>query len=467
MFLLRHLTSACVFLASKCLPDSFVLVALLSFVVFVLVYCLTGQDASSVISSWGNGAWTLLGFSMQMALILVLGQALASSKLVQKLLKYLASLPKGYYTALWLVTFLSLIANWINWGFGLVISAVFAKEIAKNVKGVDYRLLIASAYSGFVIWHGGLSGSIPLSVATQNESLSKISAGVIEKAIPISQTIFSSYNLIIIGIILVGLPFLMAMIHPKKEEIVEIDSKLLKDEYKEIELIDHQKDEYKEIELIDHQQDKTIAHFLENSALLSYLLVFLGFGYLGIYFFKGGGISLNIVNTIFLFLGILLHKTPLTYVKAINHSARSVAGILLQFPFYAGIMGMMASHSVGGHSLAQMLSLAFTHIANEKTFALMTFLSAGIVNIFIPSGGGQWAIQAPIMLPAGQSLGVDPGVVSMAIAWGDAWTNMIQPFWALPALAIAGLGAKDIMGYCVLTLIFVGLVVCGVFYFLV
>lgn len=261
MFLLRHLTSACVFLASKCLPDSFVLVALLSFVVFVLVYCLTGQDASSVISSWGNGAWTLLGFSMQMALILVLGQALASAKLVQKLLKYLASLPKGYYTALWLVTFLSLIANWINWGFGLVISAIFAKEIAKNVKGVDYRLLIASAYSGFVIWHGGLSGSIPLSVATQNESLSKISAGVIEKAIPISQTIFSSYNLIIIGIILVGLPFLMAMIHPKKEEIVEIDSKLLKDEYKEI-------------ELISHQQDKTIAHFLENSALLSYLLVF-------------------------------------------------------------------------------------------------------------------------------------------------------------------------------------------------
>ncbi len=454
MFLLRHLTSACVFLASKCLPDSFVLVALLSFVVFVLVYCLTGQDASSVISSWGNGTWTLLGFSMQMALILVLGQALASAKLVQKLLKYLASLPKGYYTALWLVTFLSLIANWINWGFGLVISAIFAKEIAKNVKGVDYRLLIASAYSGFVIWHGGLSGSIPLSVATQNESLSKISAGVIEKAIPISQTIFSSYNLIIIGIILVGLPFLMAMIHPKKEEIVEIDAKLLKDEYKEI-------------ELIDHQQDKTIAHFLENSALLSYLLVFLGFGYLGIYFFKGGGISLNIVNTIFLFLGILLHKTPLAYVKAINYSARSVAGILLQFPFYAGIMGMMASHSVGGHSLAQMLSLAFTHIANEKTFAFMTFLSAGIVNIFIPSGGGQWAIQAPIMLPAGQSLGVDPGVVSMAIAWGDAWTNMIQPFWALPALAIAGLGAKDIMGYCVLTLIFVGLVVCGVFYFLV
>ncbi|GAA8930063.1 TIGR00366 family protein [Helicobacter pylori] len=454
MFLLRHLTSACVFLASKCLPDSFVLVALLSFIVFVLVYALTGQDAFSVISSWGNGAWTLLGFSMQMALILVLGQALASAKLVQKLLKYLASLPKGYYTALWLVTFLSLIANWINWGFGLVISAIFAKEIAKNVKGVDYRLLIASAYSGFVIWHGGLSGSIPLSVATQNENLSKISAGVIEKAIPISQTIFSAYNLIIIGIILVGLPFLMAIIHPKKEEIVEIDAKLLKDEYKET-------------ELINHQQDKTIAHFLENSALLSYLLVFLGFGYLGIYFFKGGGLGLNIVNTIFLFLGILLHKTPLAYVKAINYSARSVAGILLQFPFYAGIMGMMASHSVGGHSLAQMLSLAFTHIANEKTFALMTFLSAGIVNIFIPSGGGQWAIQAPIMLPAGQSLGVDPGVVSMAIAWGDAWTNMIQPFWALPALAIAGLGAKDIMGYCVLTLIFVGLVVCGVFYFLV
>lgn len=454
MFLLRKFTQACVFLASKCLPDSFVLVGILTLVVFLFCFIITKQEALSIINHWGNGAWSLLGFSMQMALVLVLGQALASAALISRFLRYLALLPKGYFYAIVLVTLLSLVTNWINWGFGLVISAIFAKEIAKNVKGVDYRLLIASAYSGFVIWHSGLSGSIPLSIASEGEDLSKISAGVITKAIPISETIFSSYNLIMVGVIIVVLPFLMATIHPTKKDLVQIDPSLLES-----------KDN--ESEVINHDKDKTIAHFLEHSFLLSCLLVFFGFVYLAVYFISGGGLTLNIVNMIFLLLGILLHKTPITYVKAINRSARSAAGILLQFPFYAGIMGMMVGHDGNNVSLAAWLSELFANIANSQTFPFLTFLSAGVLNIFIPSGGGQWAVQAPIMLPAGVNLGIQPSVVAMAIAWGDAWTNMIQPFWALPALAIAGLGAKDIMGYCVLTLLFVSCVVGLGFLFLV
>ncbi|MCC8277628.1 TIGR00366 family protein [Campylobacter sp. VicNov18] len=190
MFLLRRFTSACVFLASKCLPDSFVLVGILSFFVFILVYFFTGQNVSSIVSSWGNGLWTLLSFSMQMALVLVLGQALASAQLIQKFLKYLASLPKSAYAAIVLVTFLSLIANWINWGFGLVISAIFAKEIAKNVKGVDYRASYCECLFWFCDLAWGLSGSIPLSIATQNENLHTISAGVISQAIPIILRLF-------------------------------------------------------------------------------------------------------------------------------------------------------------------------------------------------------------------------------------------------------------------------------------
>ncbi len=454
MFLLRKFTQACVFLASKLLPDSFVLVVILTFLVFCLTYFGTKQDAISIVNAWGSGAWSLLGFSMQMALVLVLGQTLAGAGLISSFLKYLSSLPKSSFMTIVLVTLLSLLANWINWGFGLVISAIFAKEIAKNVKGVDFRLLIASAYSGFVVWHGGLSGSIPLSLASGGEDLARITAGVLKDPVSLSQTVFSSYNLIMIAVILVVLPFLLACIHPKKEDLIEVDPKLLNLEEKDLELIDHQK-------------DKSLAHFLENSSLINYLLTFLGSVYLIDYFVRGGGLSLNTINMIFLLLGIFLHKTPIAYVKAISHSTKSAAGILLQFPFYAGIMGMMMGHGEGEDSLAGVLSLMFVNIANEHTFALFTFLSAGIVNIFIPSGGGQWAIQAPIMLPAGVSLGVDPTVVSMAIAWGDAWTNMIQPFWALPALAIAGLGAKDIMGYCVITLLFVGLVVGLGFAFLV
>ncbi|RDU73136.1 TIGR00366 family protein [Helicobacter aurati] len=452
MFLLQRFTHACVVLASRYLPDSFVIVAILTLFVFCVAMFSTQQSALDMMQHWGGGAWSLLGFSMQMALVLVLGQALASAKIIAKFLKYLASLPKTYLSAIVLVTLLGLVANWINWGFGLVISAIFAKEIAKSVRGVDYRLLIASAYSGFVIWHGGLSGSIPLTLANGGETLVKTTAGVVTEAIPVSMTIFSSYNLIICAIILVCLPLILTFIHPPKQEVIEIDKKLLEDK--------------EEVEVISHKNEHTFAEYLDRHALISMLIGAFGITYIILYFAKGGTLNLNIVNTIFLFAGILLHRTPIAYIKAINRATRSAAGILLQFPFYAGIMGMMMGVSSSGESFAGLLSSMFAKIATPETFPLLTFLSAGIVNIFVPSGGGQWAVQAPIMMPAGQALGVDPSVVAMAIAWGDAWTNMIQPFWALPALAIAGLGAKDIMGYCVVTLIFVGVVVCGGFYLL-
>lgn len=454
MFILRKFTQGCVVLASKCLPDSFVLVVLLSLFVFVLAMPLTSQSPLELINHWGNGAWSLLGFSMQMALVLVLGQALASAKIIKALLSYLASIPKSYFSAIVMVTLLGLVANWINWGFGLVISAIFAKEIAKSLRGVDYRLLIASAYSGFIVWHGGLSGSIPLTLASGGEPLAKTTNGVITEAIPVSMTVFSSYNLIIIAVIALVLPFLMAAIHPPKEQVVEVDKKLL--------------EESEEVEVISHKNDHTLATWLEHSVAITVCIGLFGLIYIIAYFFKGGSLNLNIVNMTFLFAGILLHKTPIAYVQAINKAARSAAGILLQFPFYAGIMGMMVGVSAtSGQSFAGLLSQFFVQISSPETFPVFAFLSAGLVNIFVPSGGGQWAVQAPIMMPSGQMLGVDPAVIAMAIAWGDAWTNMIQPFWALPALAIAGLGAKDVMGYCVVTLLFVGIVVCGGFFFFV
>ena len=163
-------------------------------------------------------------------------------------------------------------------------------------------------------------------------------------------------------------------------------------------------------------------------------------------------------------LGIICHKTPIAYVRAITEATKGSAGIILQFPFYAGIMAMMiTANPENGISLAGFISNGFVSISNRVTFPLFTFLSAGIVNLFVPSGGGQWAVQGPIMMPAGHHLGVSPSLTGMAIAWGDAWTNMIQPFWALPALGIAGLSARDIMGYCLITLLFTGIVVCGGF----
>lgn len=204
---------------------------------------------------------------------------------------------------------------------------------------------------------------------------------------------------------------------------------------------------------------------MESSKIMSLIVVLLGAVFIVRHFMLNGfQLDLNVVNLIFLTLGVLFHSTPISYVQAINSAIGGAGGILLQFPFYAGIMGMMTGVSaVTGLSLAGVISNAFVALATPTTFPLLSFLSAGLVNFFVPSGGGQWAVQAPIMMPAGQALGVSPAITAMSIAWGDSWTNMLQPFWALPALGIAGLGARDIMGYCVIDLIVSGIIICGVF----
>ena len=299
-----------------------------------------------------------------------------------------------------------------------------------------------------MVWHAGLSGSIPLALATPGEeALLKATGGAVSEAIPISTTILSPWNLVICAIILVGLPLINAMMHPAPQDTVTIDPALLIEE--------------EEV----YEEAKTPAQKMEHSILGSALVTIIGLVFLVTYFAAKGlnGLNLNTVNCIFLILGIAFHKTPIAYVRAITKAAEGAAGIILQFPFYAGIMGMMTFTGPDGHSLAGVISEFFVSISNQITFPVFTFLAAGIVNLFVPSGGGQWAVQGPIMMPAGLELGVTPNITGMAIAWGDAWTNMIQPFWALPALGIAGLSARDIMGYCLMTLFFAGIVVCGGF----
>lgn len=423
------------------LPDPYVFVAILTLLVFLLGVGLTDSSPLDMVVHWGDGFWGLLSFTMQMVIVLVAGYVLAISPVFKKILSTLATLAKTPGSAILLVSFVSLIACWINWGFGLVIGALFAKEIAKKVTTVDYRLLIASAYSGFIIWHGGLAGSIPLSIATVDHPFSDV-MGVV----PTSETLFSPYNLIIVIALIISVPILNRFMMPKPEDTFSIDPKLLEDE----------------IEVEEKKDRITPADKLENSILLSMLIGALGLVYLIQHFAtKGFDLNLNIVNLIFFILGIIFHGTPKRFLAAIATAIKTAGGIIFQFPFYAGIMGMMVASGLAG-----VMSEWFVSISTAETFPLFTFYAAGLVNFFIPSGGGQWAVQAPIMLDAAQTLGVSYSKTAMAIAWGDAWTNMIQPFWALPALAIAGLRAKDIMGYCVFVLLLSGVVISiGLFFF--
>ncbi|MDH5162890.1 short-chain fatty acid transporter [Heyndrickxia oleronia] len=419
------------------LPDPYLFVVLLTFVVFILGLIFTGSSPIEMVQFWGEGFWELLDFSMQMVLVLVTGHVLASSPLFKKILGGLATTAKSPGSAIIIVTVVSIIASWINWGFGLVIGALFAKELAKRVKNVDYRLLIASAYSGFLVWHGGISGSIPLSIATDKHPFEN-KMGIIST----SETIFSTYNIAIVLALFIILPLLNRFMMPSKDKTITVDPAILDDATST-----HAASIEKE--------SITPATRLENSFIVSLIIGILGLIFISYYIITHGfQLNLNIVNFTFLFLGILCHWTPKRFLDAVANAVKGAAGIIIQFPFYAGIMGMMTASG-----LAAVMSEAFVSISNDFTFYCFAFLSGGLVNFFVPSGGGQWAVQAPIMLDAAQSMGASLSKTAMAIAWGDAWTNMIQPFWALPALAIAGLKAKDIMGFCVIILIVSGVII--------
>ena len=440
----KKFTNACVRVVNRWLPDPFLFAIILTIVVFIGAMIGTQQGPVELVAAWGNdsGFWGLLSFSMQMALVLVLGSAMASAKVCKKALGAIASVAKDKKSAIIVTTFVSTICCWLNWGFGLIAGALLAKEVARRVKDVDYPLLIASAYSGFVIWHAGLSGSIPLQIGASGgtEILG------VTYQVPTSQTIFHPVNLGMVLVILILMPLVNYAMHPDAAHTITVDPALLVEEEEKTYTID------------------TPAEKIEHNKVLWFITLVLGFAYIVYYFVtQGFNLGLNIVNMIFMFLGILLHGDLRKYVDAIAEAASGAAGILLQFPFYAGIMGLMVATNADGVSLAGIIADFFTNISTNVTFPMLTFLSAGIINFFVPSGGGQWAVQAPIVMPAATQMGIEYGRAAMAIAWGDQWTNMIQPFWALPALGIAGLSARNIMGYLVIVTIFTGVVACGGF----
>ncbi len=433
----KALTRAFVRMCQRYLPDAYLFAIILSLLAFALAMGLTDKSFFQIVKSWGDGISGIFAFAMQMILILVTGHALASSNAIKGGLNAIARIPKTPAQGPMLVVLVAGIASFINWGFGLVVGALLAVAVARRLKGVDYAFLVAAGYAGFVVWHGGISGSIPLAVATPGHLVEKEIGGLI----PVTQTIFAPYNLIIMFTIILTLPILFKLMAPRPEDVREIDPALLAE-------FDQQEKQENVV------KERTPATILENSILINALFATLGLLYLGHYFYKSGfNLTLNIVIIIFLILGIILHKTPINYVRAMNNAIKGAGGIALQFPLYGGIQGIMV-----GTGLAVIIANWFVSFSTPVTFPVFTFLAGGLINLFVPSGGGQWIVQGPINIPAGLALGVDPAKVAMSIAYGDQWTNMIQPFWALPLLGIAKLGIRDIMGYCAMVLLWSGLI---------
>ncbi|MDY2800256.1 MAG: TIGR00366 family protein [Fusobacterium mortiferum] len=416
--MLKKFTNFCVKLVDKYLPDPFLFAIILTFVVYVAAIVFTHQTPLEILKAWGNfsdGFWNLLKFSMQTGCIVVFGSTLAKTQIFNKLVNRIVKYATNNKRAIVLTVTFSAIFSWLNYGLGLIAGALLAKAIAKKLKTIDYRLLIASAYSGYIIWHQGLSGSIPLTISTGFDI-----AGKTIKS-DITSTIFHPVN-IITAIVCIGTMCIIniAML-PNEKDAVIVDSSVLGEEYRP--------KKYK---------IKTPADRIEHSKILWLLTCLLGWAYIfyyfGNYIAEGksilNGLGRDSVNMILLFLGILLHGNLKNYLDALKDSVSSIVGVILQYPFYAGIMAIMTCTNAEGISLASLIS-----------------------NFFVPSGGGQWSVQAPIVMNAAEYLKVPTNIAAMAIAWGDQWTNMIQPFWALPALAVANLKAKDIMGFmCIITI---------------
>ena len=421
------------------IPSSLVFAIVLTLIVAILGLTIGNAGPADIIKGWGDGLSGLLAFMTQMALILLLGHMLANTKPVRKLLERVAGIPNTAVQAYLMVFVVAAIASLITWGLGLVVGGLLAKEVARSgrERGVKlhFPMLVAAGFSGFVVWHMGYSGSGPLTAATPDSFI----AEQLGYTIPISQTTFAWWNITaaVATIILVTLA-LWAIAPRAGDRIVELPEGAGKEEAEADDEIE------------------TPADRIDASRVTTLIVGLMLVAYLVIHFVGGGTVTLDIVNWMFLALILLIVKSPFEVIRLTKNAASNVGEILLQFPLYAGIMGLMESSG-----LIKIFSDALVDFATPATFGVLALLSAGIVNFFVPSGGGQFAVQAPIMLDASERLGVDPEIAIMAVAYGDQWTNMIQPFWAIPLLAIAGLKMRDILGYTTITMVVSGVVFAG------
>ena len=428
----------------RILPSPFSIAILLTLFTLILTLFISDKSPAILLFDWQEGLWSssLLAFAFQMMLMLVLGHTLALSSFFDTLISWLVKPITTTAKAAAIVTFATIIVAFINWGLGLIFGAILARKLGESFTRkqlpLNYPLIGAAGYVGLMVWHGGLSGSALTKVA-ESGHLQVISKNAsLPEAIYYGDTVFSSMNISAFLLLLVLIPLTFYYLGTRvRSQIPEIKTAFINTpENKNLE----------GAERIDQSQifSKTIG------ILLVAFAAFLALSYEGP---SLGFITPNYINFILLALCLLLHSSFTSFLSAVEDAITGSSGILIQFPLYFGILALMQS---GG--LIELVSNWFIEVSNTTTLPLFTFFSAGLVNIFVPSGGGQWAIQGPIILEAATKLGVPLPKMILALAYGDQLTNMLQPFWALPLLSITRLKAKDILPYT-LVLFLLGFVI--------
>lgn len=436
-------------------PDPFVLAVGLSLVV-LLVAIFVGDwptadgtrsasllvRMSTALEAWaGSGLWKLLGFGMQMVVMLVLGTALAEAPVVRRAITKLARVATGPRSLVAITAAVSIALSLMSWSLSLIGGAILAREGGRQARlrgwTLHYPIVCAAAYAGLMTWHGGLSGTAPLKATTQKDMLEVLGKPLAEqiKTISLEHSLFGPLNLFVCGGLLLLGPLLFAWLTPRDGEDPAPEA---------------QPDSLAELE--SNMSDSPPADRLErlerSSAVSWALAVPLLVGLVLVLAHRGvGSLDIDTVNLGFWVLALLLHGRPDRFLDACNKGLQGCVGIILQFPLYAGIMAVMAASGLSARLTA------IVSAAGPDLLAPLTFLSAGLLNLLVPSGGGQWAVQGPIIMEAARATGVAPATVLMAMAYGDQWTNMLQPFWALPLLAVTGVRARDIVGYTVLWMV--------------
>jgi len=433
--MLKVITRLLVRVAERWMPDPLVIAIFLTGVTFFAALLFTDFSPGQAVDAWGGGYWRLLRFTAQMILILALGHVVAHTRAARAVLLAVAGQIRSERMAYIGLTVTGGFAALLSWGLGLVVPAVLARIIASNcrVRGirVHFPLLIACGYCGWLVCMQGLSASIPLVLNTPGHFLEETTG-----LISLDQTIFSLWSLSIVATILIILPLVMYRLAPYDHEIVEIPASVgaLGDEPK-----------------VTTEKSATPSEKLENARWITLLLALFAGVYVVRFFLAGGELQLDSINMIFVVLGLAFVDSPRHYVVLLSNAAKIAGPFLIQYPLYAGLMGLIADSGLGALFVG-----GFVSVASADSLSVWTFFSAAILNLFIPSAGGQWAVQGPIVTEAAIQLGADIPRVAMAVTIGEAWTNAIQPLYMVPVLAIAGLHIRDIMGFCVVALLIIG-----------
>ncbi len=431
--------------SERWIPDAFVFALVATLVVFAAALTATQATLGQTIDAWGRGFWDLIPFTLQMALVIITGHVLATSRPMRRAIRFIAGWPRSPRSAVALVTLFALAGSWINWGFSLIFSAVLAREMARRVEGTDYRALAAASFLGLgSIWAQGLSGSAALQMATPGALPPQIrdivaAGGIVPGGIiAFRHTIFLWQSLcsVLVEIVVVTLVMWLATPPPGRARTARDLGVDLREGH------DNDADEPPAA----LPRTLTPGQRLEHSPLLSWVVSALGGVYLARYFAAAGeplnALNLNVLNFAFLLLGILLHGTPARLMRAVQDATPAVWGVILQFPFYAGIAGVItATH------LNERLASAFVRVSTPATFPPLVALYSAVLGVFVPSGGSKWVIEAPYVMSAAHALKVHLGWVVSAYDLGEALANLVQPFWMLPILGLFRLGARDVMGY--------------------